>query len=211
MSFFGVMCVVACTSVGEPLPFGVIPSRQQVEWHQMEYNMFVHFGPNTFTGSEWGSGKEKAELFNPEDMDCRQWTSIAKAAGMNGVIITAKHHDGFCLWATKETDHCVTNTPFGKDIVKMLSESCKKYGLKLASLHNDCGLILYDSSRQDVHSGGSGCGCSAVVLSADILPKIKRGELSRILFMATGAMMSPSSIQQGFSIPAVAHLLRFSS
>ena len=129
MSFFGVMCVVACTSVGEPLPFGVIPSRQQVEWHQMEYNMFVHFGPNTFTGSEWGSGKEKAELFNPEDMDCRQWTSIAKAAGMNGVIITAKHHDGFCLWPNPMSHHTVAQSSWRNgegDVLKELSEACSE-------------------------------------------------------------------------------------
>ena len=149
MSFIGVMCVVACTSVGEPLPFGVIPSRQQVEWHQMEYNMFVHFGPNTFTGSEWGSGKEKAELFNPEDMDCRQWTSIAKAAGMNGVIITAKHHDGFCLWPNPMSHHTVAQSSWRNgegDVLKELSEACSE---------DDLGFGVYISpwDRNDPHYG----------------------------------------------------------
>ena len=84
--------------VQEPAPFGVLPSNAQVEWQKMEYTMFVHFGPNTFTGAEWGSGKEKAEIFNPTELDCKQWAATAKGAGMKGIIITAKHHDGFCLW-----------------------------------------------------------------------------------------------------------------
>ena len=81
-------------------------------------------------------------------------------------------------------------------------------GYDIKPRHNDCGMIIYDKQRQDVHSGGSGCGCSAVVLASYILPKIESGELSDILFLGTGAMMSPSSIQQGLSIPAVAHLVR---
>jgi stage V sporulation protein AD len=84
-------------------------------------------------------------------------------------------------------------------------------GYDIKKRHNDCGIMIYDRISQDMHSGGSGCGCSAVVLASHIIPKIERGELKDILFIGTGAMMSPSSIQQGFSIPAVAHLLRFSS
>ena len=83
----------------------------------------------------------------------------------------------------------------------------KAEGYDIDSVCNDCGRMIYDRESQDVHGGGSGCGCSAVVLSADILPKIKRGELSRILFLATGAMMSPDSLKQGEKVLAVAHLL----
>ena len=78
-----------------PDPFGPTPTEQQLEWQKMELNMFVHFGPNTFTGREWGLGTEAEDVFNPTDLDCGQWTSIAKAAGFKGMIITGKHHDGF--------------------------------------------------------------------------------------------------------------------
>ncbi len=96
----------------------------------MEYYSFIHFGINTINNVEWGKGSENIAAFNPKKLDTDQWCSVLKKTGSKGVIITAKHHDGFCLWATKETDHCVTNTPFKKDIVKMLSDSCKKYGLE---------------------------------------------------------------------------------
>ena len=84
-------------------------------------------------------------------------------------------------------------------------------GYDLGTRHNDCGMMIYDVKNQDMHSGGSGCGCSAVVLASHILPKIERGELCDVLFIGTGAMMSPTSIQQGLSIPAVAHLVRITS
>ncbi|HUX85137.1 MAG TPA: alpha-L-fucosidase, partial [Chitinophagaceae bacterium] len=79
-------------------PFGVLPSPNQLRWQQMEYYMFAHFGPNTFTGKEWGTGKEDPSVFNPTRLDCLQWARVAKAAGMAGIILVAKHHDGFCLW-----------------------------------------------------------------------------------------------------------------
>lgn len=106
------------------------PSERQLRLCDMEYYSFIHFGINTINNVEWGKGSENIAAFNPSKLDTDQWCRILKDSGSKGVIITAKHHDGFCLWATKETDHCVTNTPFKKDIVKMLSESCKKYGLK---------------------------------------------------------------------------------
>src|SRR5260221_479067 len=81
-----------------------LPTRQQLAWHETEYYLFVHFGPNTFTDKEWGEGKEPATIFNPANLDCRQWCRIAKAAGAKGIIITAKHHDGFCLWPSKFSD-----------------------------------------------------------------------------------------------------------
>ena len=121
------MCT-SCASVhvSAPAPYGVLPTEQQVEWQKMEFNMFVHFGPNTFSGDEWGSGQEKAELFNPTAMDCRQWASIAKAAGMKGIIITGKHHDGFCLWPNPYSRHTVAQSSWkdGKgDVLKELSDA----------------------------------------------------------------------------------------
>ena len=74
-----------------------LPTQQQLQWHEMEFYLFMHFGPNTFTDKEWGHGDEPEDLFNPKEMDCRQWCRIAKQSGAKGIIITAKHHDGFCL------------------------------------------------------------------------------------------------------------------
>jgi alpha-L-fucosidase len=110
-----------------------VPTRQQLEWQQMEFYLFVHFGPNTFTDKEWGEGTETEDVFNPADLDCRQWCRIAKAAGAKGIIITAKHHDGFCLWPSKYSTHTVRESKWrnGKgDVLKELSQACKEYGLK---------------------------------------------------------------------------------
>ena len=109
----------------------VVPSERQLSFLDMKYYNFIHFGMNTFYDREWGNGKEKLKKFNPKHLDTDQWCEILKKSGSKGIIITAKHHDGFCLFDTNYTQHNVMNTPFGKDIVKMLSESCKKYDLKL--------------------------------------------------------------------------------
>lgn len=108
----------------------VVPSHRQLEFMEMKYYNFIHFGMNTFYDREWGDGKEKLKKFNPKHLDTDQWCEVLKNSGSKGIIFTAKHHDGFCLFDTKYTQHNVMNTPFGKDIVKMLSESCKKFGLK---------------------------------------------------------------------------------
>ena len=129
---FILTAVVLCASCSKDA-CGPIPSPAQLEWQQMEYNMFVHFGPNTFSGLEWGQGTEPEDLFNPTGLDCRQWAATAKAAGMKGIIITAKHHDGFCLWPSKTTTHTVAQSSWrdGKgDVLAELSEACREYGLK---------------------------------------------------------------------------------
>ncbi len=109
----------------------VVPSQRQLDFLEMEYYNFIHFGINTMNNAEWGKGNEDISRFNPEKLDTDQWCRVLKSTGSKGIIITAKHHDGFCLFDTEQTDHNVMNTPFGKDIVKMLSESCRKFGLKL--------------------------------------------------------------------------------
>ena len=112
----------------------ITPSKRQLGYMEMEYYTFVHFGMNTFTGSEWGTGKENPKKFNPKKLDTDQWCEAVKASGSKGIIITAKHHDGFCLWQTETTEHSIKNSPYkdGKgDILAELSASCEKYGLKM--------------------------------------------------------------------------------
>lgn len=127
------MVFVTACQVPPPLPFGPVPTVEQVTWQQMETNMFVHFGPNTFTESEWGEGTESVDLFRPTALDCRQWAAIASDAGMRGIIITAKHHDGFCLWPNPASCHTVAQGMWqdGKgDVLRELSEACREAGLK---------------------------------------------------------------------------------
>lgn len=117
-----------------PAPFGPLPSEAQLAWQQMEFNAFVHFNMNTFTNMEWGTGGEKPEQFNPTALDCRQWAKVCKDAGMQGIILTAKHHDGFCLWPSALTEHSVKNSPWKNgqgDIVRELADACREYGLKM--------------------------------------------------------------------------------
>ncbi|MGA0031404.1 MAG: alpha-L-fucosidase, partial [Flavobacteriaceae bacterium] len=112
----------------------IIPSSRQLNWQDLEYYAFVHFSINTFTDKEWGYGDESPELFNPSELDTDQWARVSKEAGMKGIIITAKHHDGFALWPSVYTEHSVKNSPWrdGKgDLLKELRASCDKYGLKM--------------------------------------------------------------------------------
>ena len=112
----------------------IVPNHRQKIVQEMKFYAFVHFTINTFTGKEWGNGKESPSIFNPSDLDTDHWCKAIKDGGMEGVVLTCKHHDGFCLWQTATTEHSVKNSPYknGKgDLVAELAESCKKYNLKL--------------------------------------------------------------------------------
>ncbi len=119
--------------VAPPTAVLPIPDAKQIAWQELEYYGFVHFNMNTFSDREWGFGDEKPEMFNPSDLQPRQWAKVASEAGMKGLIITAKHHDGFVLWPSAYTEHSIKNSPWkdGKgDLIKELAEACKEYGLK---------------------------------------------------------------------------------
>ncbi len=119
---------------GAPAPLGPLPSERQLAWHAMEFYGFVHFTVNTWTDKEWGYGDESPSIFNPSSLDCRQWAQAAKDAGMKGLVLTTKHHDGFCLWPSKFTEHSVKNSPWrdGKgNVLKEFSEACREQGLKV--------------------------------------------------------------------------------
>jgi alpha-L-fucosidase len=125
---------LSCNRIEPPEPFGPVPSENQMRWQEMEYYAFVHFSLNTYTDQGWGYGNEDVSLFNPTELDCRQWARICKEAGMKGIILTAKHHCGFCLWPSEYTAYSVKNAPWrdGKgDVVRELADACKEYGLKM--------------------------------------------------------------------------------
>lgn len=116
-------------------PCGPVPTPQQMAWQEMETYAFIHYSLNTYTDQEWGFGNEDINLFNPEKLDTDQWAAVCKAAGMKGIILTAKHHGGFCLWPSDFTEYSVKNAPWKNgegDVVKELQKSCEKYGLKFA-------------------------------------------------------------------------------
>ncbi len=134
--FFLIVLLItaSCSNVTPPEPVFPVPSERQLAWNDMEFYAFIHFNMNTFSNMEWGFGDEDPDMFNPSELDCRQWARICKEAGMKGIILTAKHHDGFCLWPTATTEHSVKNSSWknGKgDVVRELADACKEYGLKL--------------------------------------------------------------------------------
>lgn len=127
------LAIAASGQTSQSKPNLPIPSRSQLAWQRLEYYAFVHFGMNTFTNHEWGEGRAPATDFKPTAFDAEQWARIVRDAGMKGIIITAKHHDGFCLWPSETTEYSVKNSNWrgGKgDVLKDLSAACRKYGLK---------------------------------------------------------------------------------
>ncbi|MEO7767984.1 MAG: alpha-L-fucosidase, partial [Ferruginibacter sp.] len=133
--------------VAPPVPVYPVPSATQLTWHEMEMNAFIHFNINTFTDKEWGYGDESTSLFNPTDVNTEQWAKTLKETGFKTLILTCKHHDGFCLWPTRYTDRSVKNSPYKNghgDIVKEARDAAKKYDLKFGIY-----LSPWDRNRAD--------------------------------------------------------------
>jgi len=134
VGFLSCMLPLFAESVNAPASYGPVPSANQLAWHEMEYYGLVCYGLNTYTGQEWGYGDVSTDVFKPTDLNTDQWARVAKAAGMKGLILVAKHHDGFCLWPSKTTEYTIAATSWKNgngDVLGDLSTSCKKYGLKL--------------------------------------------------------------------------------
>ena len=152
LSLLVFIIIAGCGRIREPESVYPVPSERQLAWHRMEFYGFVHFGPNTFLDQEWGYGDARPEDFYPTALDCEQWVRVAREAGMTGIILTAKHHDGFCLWPSAYTEYSVKSSPWrggAGDVVGDLAAACLKHGLKM-------GLYLSPWDRHHPEYGGTG-------------------------------------------------------
>lgn len=133
LSSTGCISLNGAEATDAPVPFGPVPTERQLRWHAMEFYGFLHFTVNTFTDKEWGYGDESPRVFNPTAFDADQIAETAREAGMTGLILTAKHHDGFCLWPSRFTEHSVRNSPWKEgrgDVVREIGEACRRQNLR---------------------------------------------------------------------------------
>lgn len=127
---FMALAMAFLASFAQELSPGNKPNRSQELLMQRGYGMFIHFGVNTFSNKEWSDGTIPVDAYNPQNLDCDQWVKVASEAGFRYVLLVTKHHDGFCLWDSKYTDYDVASSPVKTDVVKEVSQACKKYGLQ---------------------------------------------------------------------------------
>ena len=135
MKRLSIVSFVLWTALTATAQYGPVPNENQLRWQDMEMYAFIHYSLNTYTDQEWGFGNEDPKLFNPSNLDCRQWARVCKQSGMKGIIFTAKHHCGFCMWPSAYTEYSVKNSPWknGKgDVVRELAEACREEGLEFA-------------------------------------------------------------------------------
>jgi alpha-L-fucosidase len=180
----------------------VVPSPRQLRWQELELTAFFHFGINTFTDREWGDGKEDLSLFNPTHLDARQWVRVAKEAGIRQLILTAKHHDGFCLWPSKYTDHTIAHTPYKNghgDIVKEFADACHEYGMGM-------GLYL---SPWDRNSPAYGDSAKYNALFLNWLTELltEYGKVDEVWFDGANGE-GPNGKKQVYAFEAWYHLIR---